>query len=318
MEPDSREGLRRAATPEHQRVERTVEHHQHDERPGRDRRPPLHDRDRDGEGGERAQTVPPAQIQVARARAVLQEQVHPGDAPDREIGPDHAGQCPALQVLPPDLGVEDDLGAVAREPHSELDVLDRMIGEAAGSLEGAAADRAEPGPERHRGTRRGLVDVVVEQVPERGDGARRAGVVVIRAEERDQRRIVAEPRANLGEDVVVHLDVRVDEDQHVSLRLLRSEVARLRRRRPMRALDDDHLVGRLGGTVDRPEARVQGVRAVCRRHDDGEANHGLIVSHEGAIQGRDPPRRTARFDCSDGPGRFTLWSSCGSPKPWLA
>ena len=108
---------------------------------------------------------------------------------------------------------------------AEVDVLDRRkriaLGiEPAGGAKRVRADRPEPGPERRRLAGALLVDVVVQEVPKLRDDARIGRHVVVGAEDRRQRRIRLERRADAGERVGVREHVRVDEDDDVTGRVL--------------------------------------------------------------------------------------------------
>ena len=70
---------------------------------------------------------------------------------------------------------------------SSIDAVRVPLGiEASDAEERVAADGAETRPERRRRTRGLLVHVMVQEVAEARNGARRLGRVVVRAEHRDQ------------------------------------------------------------------------------------------------------------------------------------
>jgi len=171
------------------------------------------------------------------------------------------------------LGVQDDARARGGQPHAELDVLHHrgrvaVDVEAAGGQERVAADGAEPGPERGRLARRGLVHVVVEEVSELRDGPTERRPVVVGAEHCGQAGVGAERLADASERVGVDLDVRVDEHQDLAACHRRAGVARRRRAAP--GLDHEHLVVRPGRRLDRGHHPLERRRTVRRRHDDAE------------------------------------------------
>jgi hypothetical protein len=190
----------------------------------------------------------------------------------------HSRERPALQVLALDRWVEQDAAAVPVEAHAELDVLDRRewvtaLVEAAESEEGFAPDGAETGPERRRGTGALVVDVMVEEVAEVGDDPTPAGVVVVRSEDGGELGVVLERLADSREDVVVHLDVGVDEDDDVRRRLPCAEIPRGGRTEMSRLVDDDHLLGSRRGAVDRRHDALERRAPVGRRDDDAQGDH---------------------------------------------
>ena len=190
----------------------------------------------------------------------------------------HSRERPALQVLALDSWVEQDAAAVPLEAHAQLDVLDRrervtVLVEAVNSEERFAPDSAETGPERRRDTRALMVDVMVEQVAEVGDDAPPAGVVVVRSEDGSELGIVLERLPDPRERVGVHLDVGIDEDDDVRRRLPCAEVARGSRTEISRLVDDDHLLGSRGSTVDRRHDALERRAPVGRRNDDAQRDH---------------------------------------------
>jgi hypothetical protein len=94
-------------------------------------------------------------------------------------------------MLAQQVRVEHDLPAVGVHSHAELYVLDRgpcvaLLIEPAQLQEDVPPDGPETGPERRRGPRTRLVDVMVEEVPEIGHHAARVGIVVVRSEQRGE------------------------------------------------------------------------------------------------------------------------------------
>src|SRR5947199_6199827 len=128
--------------------------------------------------------MPPAEIKGGRTRAAAQEQVDPRGASGREIGADHPGERPPLQMPSLQKWVEDDASAAVQQPHAELDVLDRgtwkaLVVEATDCEEGIATNGAKARPEGRGNPRGALVHVVVEEVPELRDGSGWVGIVVV-------------------------------------------------------------------------------------------------------------------------------------------
>ncbi len=113
------------------------------------------------------------------------------------------------------------------------------------------------------------MDVVVEEIPEEGDKARRLRRVVVAAEHRRQDRIGVERRPEPRERVRMHDDVRVHEHENVPGRLRGAPVSCLGRGSPVGLLDEDDLLGRIVGPVDCSRATRQGGRPVGRRDDRG-------------------------------------------------
>lgn len=224
----------------------------------------------------------PAEVERARRAGSLEQQLDPRDAALREVGAQHARERPRLQVRALDPRVEPDPPARRHEPHPELDVLDRRLGvahgvEAALRVERRLPNRSEPRPERRGLARRGLVDVVVEQIPEARDDAVGGRSVVVGAEERVEPLVVREGLPDPGERVVVDDDVRVDEDEHVSPGPLCALVPRGCRPGSGRPLDDDHLVRRLDRRLERGEAGRECRRGVGRGHDRAQTGHTPIL-----------------------------------------
>ena len=248
MQADPGGGLRDAAAAGEQDVEVAVRAEQHQQRGERGERPAQqYAGDTRGARG-CAGAVPPAEVQrggrrrrprvtgTCRPRTGLaslpgpQQERHPRHTAAGEVGADHAAQRPRLEVGALDGRVEHDPRAAGDEPGTQVDVFDRRVREAfaveaARRQERVAADRAQPGPERARRAGSPVVDVVVQQVAERRDGAAGRGVVV-GPEDGGQAGVVRERRADAGERVGVHLDVRVDEHEHVTTRAVRPGVAR--------------------------------------------------------------------------------------------
>src|SRR5437870_1103664 len=133
-------------------VEGRVQDEERGEAPGGEARPacePTHDQPA---GRERAQAMPPAEVERLRAAPAVEQELRPREPPLREVGPHHGRERPGLQVTALEERVEGDPCAARREPQTQLDVLDRggrvALGvEAADGEERGAADRPETGPE---------------------------------------------------------------------------------------------------------------------------------------------------------------------------
>jgi len=68
----------------------------------------------------------------------------------------------------------------------------------------------------------------------------------------------------------MHLDVGIDEDEHVPCRLRRPAIPGLGRAKRRRPIDHDQLVGPVVRSMDCVQTSVQGRGTVRRRHDDRE------------------------------------------------
>ena len=141
-----------------------------------------------GERDQRAEPMPPAEIERRRRSAMAEQEQDPGHATADEVGANHAPDAPALEVSPLHERIELDPGARSREPHTEVDVLHELdaLVEPTHGLERVPADGAETRPERRRWAGGVLVDMMMEKVPEAGHHAGGGGRVVVRAEERGQ------------------------------------------------------------------------------------------------------------------------------------
>jgi hypothetical protein len=226
--------------------------------------------------------VATAEVQRTRARAALHDELQPRNAATQQVGLGHLEERPLLQVLSLNGRVEHDSTTARVQSHAELDVLDgcpretRLV-EAAERLECVPSHRTEAGPEGRRRSRAFVVDVVVQEVAERRDDAVRARIVVVGAEDRRQLRVDREGVSNPPEDVRMHLDVRVDEHEHIAHCPARPEVARRGGADPCREFDDDDLVRRIVRAVYGEDDLHQRGRTVGRRDDDGETRHLFSV-----------------------------------------
>jgi hypothetical protein len=73
----------------------------------------------------------------------------------------------------------------------------------------------------------------------------------------------------------MHRDVGIDEHDDITGSSLRPCVPRFGRSGASRGVDDDDFVGWIGGSLDRPNAVVEGGRHVCRGYHDRKRRHGL-------------------------------------------
>ena len=168
--------------------------------------------------------------------------------------------------------VEPDL-ADARKTDAELDVLDRRRSVPLGIEppdieERVAADGAETRPERRRTTRGLLVHVMVQEVAEARNGARRLGRVVVRAEHGDQLRGALERAPDPLERIGVRQHVGVDEDEDVAGCTVRTVVSGGGRSRELALVDDDDFLRRgvrIANCFQGPRERVRAIRG----GDDG-------------------------------------------------
>jgi hypothetical protein len=289
VERQARSHDRRATLPQKQPVERLVERDDQHQQPRRERQSSPSERGRQRQRCRRGCPVPPAQIQSSRARATTQEQHHPGNASSGEVGVDHPGQRPPLQMLPLQDRVEDDAAASVDEPHAQIDVLDRrareaLLIEAADRDEFIPTDCAQSRPEGGRRASRHLVDVVVEEVPEVRNDAACARIVVVRPEERCQRGIGRKRSLDPRERVGMHRDIGVDEHDHVPARAFGPGVPRRCRPRAAWSVDDDELLRRVDGGFDRLDALGESRGRIRCRYDDGERSHAANCRTNDALQ----------------------------------
>jgi hypothetical protein len=166
--------------------------------------------------------------------------------------------------------IEDDATSLCVEAHPELDVLHRglrepLFVETAKRQKDVTPDRAEPCPERRGSSSAFVMDVMVEEIPEIGDDAGGSGIVIVGAEDRGEARVVLEGAANPGECVAVHLDVRVDENEHIACRLPRAEVSSGCGTEVAGPVDDDELLRDAGCPVDGVDRAPQRRPSVCCR-----------------------------------------------------
>lgn len=114
---------------------------------------------------------------------------------------------------------------------------------------------------------------MVEEIPEPGREAVRFDCVVVRPEDRPQRRIVAKVRPYAQKGVSSDDDVGVDEDHHLGSRVSDAEVPGLRGANEPRLLDDDDLLGRL---VSRSDGLDYTARAWVGRASQGRRRASRI------------------------------------------
>lgn len=209
-----------------------------------------------------AEPVTPTEIQRRRARLVTQEKDDPRNPPGGEVGPKHAHQRPLLEVSPLDGRVELDATAGIGETHAEIDVFDRrsrkpLLVETAARFEGISPHRAESGPEGCRRPRPLVMDVVVEEVAKGRDQTGASGLVVVRAEHRDELRVASEVGTNTTEGIDVNGNIRIDENEDVAARPLSTEISRPGRAKGGRLVDNDQLVRNITRPFNRADARVE-------------------------------------------------------------
>ena len=227
----------------------------------------------DGAGG--AETMSPAKVQVQRCLPVAEQKADPRHTADGEVGANHFYEGPLLQVLSLNARLEQDRRASGDKAHTEFDVLNGWPRESP-LVESINVEKrippygAEPSPERFCGACSFLVDVMVKKIAERRNAASCIGLVVIGAENSSQARVGAKGFSKSLEDIGMHLDVGVDEDEHVSCRLRCPPIPGLGRARGRWSIDHDQLVGPVIRSLDCVEAATQGRRTVRRRHDDRE------------------------------------------------
>ena len=148
---------------------------------------------------------------------------------------------------------------------SSTDGLGIGLVEAADGDESAPPHGAAGSPEARGLRARRLVHVVVKEVAILRDESGGGGVVVIGADDRGQAGRLREGRDHAPDEVGRDHDVAVEEEDHVARRRPRPRVARGRRPRPSRSVDE-HAAGGGGevfGARDRPvagEDRFQGRR----------------------------------------------------------
>ena len=70
-----------------------------------------------------AQALAPADIQIVRHRTAAQNQTRPGNAAIENVGLEHVGKRPALQMLYLDRCVEPDAPAGRLQPGAKFDVF---------------------------------------------------------------------------------------------------------------------------------------------------------------------------------------------------
>jgi hypothetical protein len=149
-------------------------------------------------------------------------------------------------------------------------VRETALVEAAHPGEDVPPNGPQPCPERRRGAATPLMYVVVQEVPEVGHDAAVTWVVVIRAEYSGKCRIFGVSRPDSGEDVCVHLNIGVDEDDYVTAGAPHACVPRSGGTEARRPVDDDDFLWRVCGPLDRGADASKRRRLVCRRDDRAE------------------------------------------------
>jgi len=271
-------GAPRPASPEEEPVEVGVQREQCERRSGRRTPSARGERSDEGEHRERAQAVPPPEIERRGRDSALEEELEPRNAAAREVRVEHVYERPCLQVLTLEAWVETDAAARLGEAETEVDVLDRRVRipsrvEASDRGKNLAPDRAETCPERGGRARSAVVDVVVQEIPKRRHHSRVLGVVVVGAEERGELGLGVEGSADALEGIRMDDDIGVDEHEDLAGRPRSALVASRGRTGRGRHRDDDHLLGRLLRGADRGHATVE-ARRLVRGGDDGrESGH---------------------------------------------
>ncbi len=271
VQEDAGGGLKRTASSQQQSVEARV---QHDDAKERDRRSEPHrecERYDERDTRERAEPVAPAEVERRRRGPVAEHQTYPRDAAHGEIGADHAPEIPVLKVLPLDERIEDDLRAVRRQTHPELDVLDRMLDEAARTHERIAPDCPQAGPKRRDLAGGILVNVVMEEVPKAGDDASLRRVIV-GAKDRHKLRVELERLPDSSQGVEMHLDVSIDEHKQVADCAACASIARNRRSCTARLVDDHDLVLGLNRGAHGSKSPLERLRPISRGNDHAQSH----------------------------------------------
>jgi hypothetical protein len=185
-------------------------------------------------------------------------------------------------MLSLDRWIEDDATSLCMEAHPQLDVLHRgfrepLFVEPPKCQKDVTPDRAEPGPERRGGSGAFVVDVMVEEVTEVGDDADGPGIIIVGTEDGGKARVLFKGTANPDECVAVHLDVRVDEDEHIAARLLRAEISRRCWTKVVWAVDHDELLRALRCPSNSRDGAIEGHSPICRGNHNRQRCHLLSV-----------------------------------------
>ena len=256
----------------------------------------VHEKERQRDRSEKSESDAHAmlrlQVQMVEAPAPLEDQTGPGDGSVPQVGAEEGGEGPSLQVRAAKLLVEEDPQTGVPKPVPELDVLDcpRVASriEPAGGFERGAADGAAARPERRRFGISLLVHEMVEKVPELRNQPRSARRGVVRAEHRGDFGPVLQEPGDPPDRVRRRDDVRIDEQENVSGRVARSEVARGSRtgvafqaEEPdgetrhdrggvvgRAVVDDEDLDGRSGGGSQGAQALFEPGGIVVHRNDN--------------------------------------------------
>jgi hypothetical protein len=274
---DARRDHSPTATAKQKCVEAPVEHDQERENgSGGSELPPCkHGEQHDRRAG--PNTMTPTEVQGGRARVVFEHQPQPRHATPEQISLCNARKRPALQMLPLNRRVEEDAATVSTEAHAELDILDRrerepFLVEAANLDECVAANGSQPGPEGGRESGAFVVHMMVEQVAKVRHDPSAARIVIVGSEDCRQLRVVLEQRPDPNKSVGVHLDIGVNEDQHIAVRAPRTEVPSGSWAEVGRLVDDDHLLRRRSGARHRLQDAAERRPPVSRWDHDAECD----------------------------------------------
>ncbi len=163
--------------------------------------------------------VPPPEVERRRRRAKFEEQLHPRRAASKKIGAHDASECPALEVLSLNRGIEHNPLALHSEAPPEFDVLNARVREAmlvktADAKEFLAPDGSQTGPKRRGRSGGRVVDMMVKEIAEVRNKPAGMRIVVIRSEAALSSG--GEGSANPPKGISMDYDVRIDEDEDVA------------------------------------------------------------------------------------------------------
>ena len=265
VQPHPRQSARHAELSDQQCVEGVVEG---DERAAeRERGPdgPGEHRERGERAHHRADPVSPAAVERGGDPPRAELERHPRRPSAGDVRPQHRAERPPLEVGALDRRIEPEPASGHRQPVTQLDVLDRRVGvpgavEAADLQEVCSAHGPEPAPERLAGPAAVWCTWWWSRLRNIETVPRAVGRVVVGAVQRRELRVVREGRPDPTEGVRVHLDVGIDEDEHVPGCPAGAGVAGIRCGEGGGSVDDDDLVG---GIRRRRQRRV-GKRAGWR------------------------------------------------------
>ena len=146
-----------------------------------------------------------------------------------DVGDDHRGQGPPLEMLALQAGIDRDPAAVGGDPHAQFDVLDAGAGVAlvkpADVEEDRSADRTAARPECAGSAWVRHVRVVVEQIPKGADDALVGRIVIVGTKHADKIGIGVKSVAHASDGVGGEFDVGVDEEQDFAPSRLRRQIS---------------------------------------------------------------------------------------------